>query len=142
MTYLPDVNVWVALSVNQHTHNAAARRWLEEAADGTLAFCRVTQMGFLRLMTNSRALAGDALSTEDAWRLADRLRRDDSVIFATEPLGIDSAWREATKAHKSGSNFWTDAYLAAFAELSGYTLVTFDRGFRNHRTVPVRILSD
>jgi predicted nucleic acid-binding protein len=40
-----------------------------------------------------------------------------------------------------GHNFWTDAYLAAFAEASGFTLVTFDEGFRQYKNTPLKILS-
>jgi predicted nucleic acid-binding protein len=56
MTYLPDVNVWLALTLASHAQHRAATAWLEEVADETLAFCRVTQMGFLRLLTNELAV--------------------------------------------------------------------------------------
>jgi len=34
-------------------------------------------------------------------------------------------WRGLTTNGIVGHNFWTDAYLAAFAEAAGFTLVTF-----------------
>jgi predicted nucleic acid-binding protein len=63
------------------------------------------------------------------------------VVFAREPDNIDVVWREETEYVPSGSNFWTDAYLAALARLTGYTLLTFDRGFSKYKKARVRILS-
>src|SRR5882724_7854189 len=133
MTYLPDVNVWIALTLSSHVQHSAATAWLEEASDDTLAFCRVTQMGFLRLLTNERVMTEDVFTAERAWRLLERIRRDDQVIFSPEPGGLDIAWQKLTASHKTGANFWTGTYLAAFAENAGSTLVTFDRGFSKHK---------
>ena len=52
MTYLPDVNVWIALAAERHTLHRAARHWFSKLQDEKLAFCRLTQLGFLRLLTN------------------------------------------------------------------------------------------
>jgi predicted nucleic acid-binding protein len=49
MTCLPDVNVWLALTIAEHVHHAPAKRWFESQEHEQIAFCRVTQMGFLRL---------------------------------------------------------------------------------------------
>jgi hypothetical protein len=68
-------------------------------------------------------------NADDAWAVFDQLRRNRQISFASEPPGIENLWRELTPSSQSGSNFWTDAYLAAFANATGYTLVTFDRGF-------------
>ncbi len=140
MIYLPDVNLWIALTVSGHVQHRAAMAWLAEAGDETLAFCRVTQMGFLRLLTNERVMADDAFTADRAWRLLERIQREDRVIFSQEPAGLDRAWQKLTAAHKTGANFWTDTYLAAFAESAGCTLVTFDRGFNKHKMLPVRVL--
>ena len=56
MTYLPDVNVWIALAVSGQVHHRTASVWLEEAGDEIITFCRVTQLGFLRLLTNQRVM--------------------------------------------------------------------------------------
>ena len=140
MTYLPDVNLWIALTVSGHVHHNTATAWLEEAGDEILAFCRVTQMGFLRLLTNERVMTEDVFTADQAWRLLERLRRHDRVIFSPEPPGLERTWQTMTTPHKTGANFWTDTYLAAFAMSSDCTLVTFDRGFHKHKKLPVRIL--
>ena len=45
-----------------------------------------------------------------------------------------------TGYHKTGANFWTDTYLAAFTEVTGYRLVTFDQGFAKYKKLSVKIL--
>src|SRR5437868_12990164 len=112
MTYLPDVNVWVALTVADHVHHRRAKEWFDSVPNDTLAFCRVTQMGFLRLLTNARVMTGDVFTAERAWNLIERIRRDQRVVFASEPPGFDRVWKTMTARHKSGVNFWTDTYLA------------------------------
>ncbi len=51
MTYLPDINVWIALAAEKHIHHPAARYWFANLHDERLTFCRLTQLGFLRLLT-------------------------------------------------------------------------------------------
>jgi predicted nucleic acid-binding protein len=53
MSYLADVNLWIALVPEQHVHHPAARRWFQNLGDDKLAFCRITQMGFLSLLRTS-----------------------------------------------------------------------------------------
>jgi predicted nucleic acid-binding protein len=86
-------------------------------------------------------MGADVLTAAKAWAINDDLCRDVRVILASEPPGLETVWREATKHLHSGPNFWTDAYLAAFAEAGDYTIVTCDRGFRRHRRVSVRLLA-
>jgi len=140
MTYLPDVNIWIALTIAEHVQHRAAIEWMEAAASDTIAFCRVTQMGFLRLLTNARVMGGDVYTASQAWNLVARIRQDDRVIFASEPPGLEQTWRKMTADHKTGANFWTDTYLAAFGQSTEYTLVTFDRGFVKHKKLSMRIL--
>lgn len=140
MTYLPDVNLWIALTVAEHVSHQAAMEWVEAAPSDTIALCRVTQMGFLRLLTNPRVMARDVFTADRAWRLIDRIRHDDRVVFVSEPSGLEHIWRTMTGYHKQGANFWTDTYLAAFAGATGHTVVTFDRGFGKYKNLSVRIL--
>ena len=140
MNYLADVNVWVAFTLVGHTHHAAARQWFEEAKTDEILFCRVTQHGFLRLLTNARVMGANVLGAAQAWSLYDTFLTDSRVRFAAEPPGIEVAWRNATRPEHIGPNFWTDAYLAAFAMTAEVAIVTFDRGFRDHRGVQVRLL--
>src|SRR5207245_9195644 len=50
---LPDVNVWIALTAEGHVHHVPARGWFAAQPDTSVAFCRITQMGLLRLIDES-----------------------------------------------------------------------------------------
>ncbi len=141
MTFFPDVNVWLALVVAEHTHSRQARNWAEQASGDWLVLNRITQMGLLRLLTNPSVMGRDALTGAESWRIADGLLERENIRFAKEPDGLEPNWRNLTPAGRIGPNFWTDAYLAAFARTTGFTLVTFDRGFSKHRDVPLKILT-
>src|SRR5438128_12186720 len=95
MTCLPDINLWIALTLEDHIHHSSAVGWFE-AADHLIAFCRITEMGFLRLLTNKHVMSKNVCSTQEAWRLLERIRRDDRIVFAPEPSGIDRIWRQTT----------------------------------------------
>jgi|KBSSwiStaDraftv2_1062776.scaffolds.fasta_scaffold312146_3 toxin-antitoxin system PIN domain toxin len=140
MTYLPDVNLWIALTVADHVHHTPAVNWFDAVSSDSIAFCRVTQMGFLRLLTNDRVMAEDVFTAQRAWQLIDHIRQDHRIVFTTEPLEIELSWRTLTNAFKTGASFWTDSYLAAFVQATGHTLVTFDRGFSKHKRVSMQIL--
>jgi len=140
MTYLADVNVWAALALAGHVHHFTALHWFEESETDEIAFCRVTQMGLLRLLSNPTVMGKNVLTGAGAWELHDALSRDGRIGFAPEPAGLETYWRRATRRRYTGPNFWTDAYLAAFAASAGYTLVSFDRGFTQHTEVRLRLL--
>jgi toxin-antitoxin system PIN domain toxin len=125
--FLPDVNVWLALVSARHVHNDAAVRWLERIGEGQLAFCRVSQMGLLRLLTNTRVMGVDVLAPSDAWRVYEEMMRDARVRFLAERGGLEAIWKGLTQGPATGA--WTDAYLMAFAQAQGLHVVTFDRGF-------------
>jgi toxin-antitoxin system PIN domain toxin len=140
MTFLPDVNVWIALAVIEHKHYEQAVKWFDSVGDNDIAFCRVTQMGFLRLLTNPHVMKGDQFTPSGAWQLFDRLYAQANAVFEPEPPQLETIWRGVTRTSRPETNFWTDAYLAAFAEAADYTLVTFDRGVSRFKNVSVKIL--
>jgi uncharacterized protein len=122
----PDVNVWLALSASEHTHHDLARRWWEQQT-GSIAFCRLTQIGFLRLLTNRAAMDAKPLTLREAWSLHDRLYDDERVIFMTEPPEVERRFRDQTRQATVSPKLWSDAWLLAFARSAAGTLVTFDR---------------
>ena len=67
MIYLPDVNIWIALTSNRHVHHQLATEWLHGVGHDTVAFCRVSELGFLRLLTNAHVMGKDVLSPAQAW---------------------------------------------------------------------------
>ncbi len=128
-TSLPDINVWLALVSERHVHHRIAREWFLQLPPQCAAFCRVTQMGFFRLLTNSRVMKEETLDQKQAWELYERLRRNSRVFFADEPLDLENHWKRLTRSAFPGQGRWTDAYLAAYALGHGFVLASFDRDF-------------
>lgn len=127
---LPDINVWVALASDRHFHHGLARDWFAAVGEAGAAFCRVTQMGLLRLLTNSRVMGVDVLSQRQAWSVYEQLARDARVVFALEPPDIEPVWKKLTHGALRAAGLWTDAYVAALALLHNFKVVSFDGGFR------------
>lgn len=130
-----DVNVWLAAVWFRHSQHRVARSWVN-AEDGDLAFCRVTQMALLRLLTNPAVTGADALSRRQAWQVFEKLSADSRVHFLAEPQGLDALWVAFSKRDDKSHLLWTDDYMAAFAHASGAEFVTFDRAFsKRHASV-------
>lgn len=124
----PDVNVWVALTCERHSHHAAARRWFAELHENVyIAFCRFTQLSLLRLLTTRAVMLDEVMTQIQAWAAYDTWLQDDRVIFLEEPAVLEPTFRTLSKRPHSDSKLWADAYLAAFASVEGLELVTFDR---------------
>lgn len=129
----PDINVWVALTYDRHVHHGIARTWFEGLAPtARLFFCRLTQLGLLRLLTAPAVMGPDrAQSQQEAWKAYDLWLADERIEFLEEPNGIETQFRFLTRSLQAAPKDWADAYLAAFAQTWRLTLVTFDQGFQN-----------
>lgn len=124
----PDVNVWLALVHGIHPHHQAARAWGESLDNEAAAyFCRFTQLGLLRLLTNESAMGDDVLTQSQAWKQFDALLASPGNRMMDEPHGIDPVFRQNTDRNEASTKQWADGYLAAFATAAGIQLVTFDR---------------
>lgn len=130
--HLPDINFWIALAFQSHAHHVSANAWMQSAPRQSCCFCRVTQLGFLRLSTNPKVFPLDALRMNEAWSVYDAILGDHRVAFAEEPKDIESAWRALTQLATFATNVWSDAYLAAFAQTVDMEIVTFDKGFAQY----------
>jgi uncharacterized protein len=126
MTYLPDVNVWITLAAERHTLHRAARHWFSNLQDEKLAFCRLTQLGFLRLLTNEHVMQEEVMRPNEAWQVYRVLRLDRRIGYLSESNELLETWEAFTEGPLSSPNLWTDAYLCAFAHAARLTLVTFD----------------
>jgi toxin-antitoxin system PIN domain toxin len=129
-SFFPDLNIWLALSVSGHVHNAESWDWLNGVPrDSKLAFARYTQIGLLRLLSNESVMGQYALTLQKAWSVYDRWLDDPRVEFYPEPRDLDAAFRDATSpfAGRAASKWVGDCYLLAYAKCTGSTLVTFDR---------------
>jgi toxin-antitoxin system PIN domain toxin len=127
----PDINVWLALSVGWHVHHMPAADWLHsQGNDVRLHFCRVTQLGLLRLLTLEAVMEEDVLTQRGAWKVYDGWLGDTRVSFSDEPPELEPGFRAMSRQSQPAPKDWTDAYLAAFAAAAHLQLVTFDAGFR------------
>jgi toxin-antitoxin system PIN domain toxin len=126
----PDLNVWLALAVEAHEHHREAWRWMNQLPqDAKFIFSRYTQIGLLRLLTNSSAMGSATLTLREAWDVYDRWLEDPRVEFYPEPRDADGAFRRATSpfASQKASKAVGDCWLLAYAMGIKATLVTFDR---------------
>jgi toxin-antitoxin system PIN domain toxin len=122
------VNVWLALAHEIHPHHPSVVAWEQSLPANTiLGFCRFTQLGLLRLLTNSAAMQADVLTRAQAWRAFDAWSHLPTVKMLEEPRGLEAIFRRRTEREEVSTKQWADAYLAAFAEAASLTLVTFDR---------------
>lgn len=137
---LLDANVWLALAAEAHSHHERAKNYWETGAAPVTAFCRVTQMTFLRLVTNKTVMGSHVLSVSTAWEKAAEFLALPEIELLPEPEGLEDIWAEFVNAGQSSQNLWTDAYLAAFAKGAGLRLVTFDRGFSKFSRLNLLIL--
>jgi toxin-antitoxin system PIN domain toxin len=128
--FLPDLNVWIALSSTTHRHHTDAWQWFNQLpANARMFFCRPTQLGLLRLLTNRHVMGEDTLTLRKAWDVYDQWITDPRVDSYPEPRGLDPVFRELTApfAAKPATNAVVDCYLLAYAKQTAATLVTFDR---------------
>jgi toxin-antitoxin system PIN domain toxin len=127
--YFPDVNVWVALAYSRHVHHRSAAFWFNSLEGEIAYFCRITQLGFLRLMTQPAVMGSDTKTPTEAWGIYDLILSDERVSFRAEPESVllESDFRRLTTKPQFSSKDWPDAYLATFAETADVILVTFDR---------------
>ncbi len=125
----PDLNVWLALSYESHVHHRVASAWFDALLDSSrLCFCRMTQIGLLRLLTTEQIMnSQEVLTQRQAWQVYDRLLEDDRIVFIDEPADLETAFRSASQLRRAAPKDWADSYLIAFAQSAGFRLVTFDK---------------
>ncbi len=137
---LLDVNVWLALAVEAHTHHAPAQAYWQEEAAVTVAFCRMTHLAFLRHLTNKSIMGALTLAPPAAFAKGAEFLALPEVTILAEPAGLDDALEGFCEKGPTSPNWWTDAYLAAFAKCAGLRLVTFDRGFSKLKGMDLLVL--
>jgi toxin-antitoxin system PIN domain toxin len=125
---LLDINILTALLWPAHEHHEAAHRWFGRRADAPWATCSLTQLGFVRIVSNP-AFSRDALSPVEALALLGENLAHPGHEFWTDSLQVPNAVKEV-EARLQGYRQLTDAYLLAVAHRRKGVLATFDRGLR------------
>jgi toxin-antitoxin system PIN domain toxin len=147
-SYLIDINVWLAMTWDMHPQHASASGWyaaLNESADSSLLFCRMTMLGFLRLLTNRTVMGDSTITLKSALDLYDQWILDPRVELAPEPRLIDKPFRKALSPVSSqlATKAIADCYLVGFAAAAGARIVTLDKGLAGmakRQKVPVALI--
>ncbi|MCC6589425.1 MAG: hypothetical protein IT168_22185 [Bryobacterales bacterium] len=129
-SFFPDVNTWLALAWEGHVHHSVAIAWFQNvSAASPLIFSRYSQLGLLRLVTNSQVMGDSALSLQQAFSLYDSIMTDSRIELLPEPEGLDQLMRNISRplARHSATKAIGDLYLISFAMSIPATLVTFDK---------------
>ncbi|MGI8785969.1 MAG: TA system VapC family ribonuclease toxin [Acidobacteriota bacterium] len=127
-TALLDLNILTALLWPAHEHHEAAHRWFGARANARWATCPLTQLDFVRIVTNP-AFSRDALSPIEAVALLAENLAHAAHEFWAENLQVPAAVK-GMEARLQGHRQLTDAYLLALASRRKGLLATFDRGLR------------
>jgi hypothetical protein len=130
----PDINVWLAIAVSGHVHHRRAALWYHSVRSERVLFCRITQLGLLRLLTTQAVMGPDVLTQRQAWSVYDRFIAHGSQL-AQEPPALEESMRLLTRHSQASPKLWADAYLAAFAKESGAQLITFDKALASGTNV-------
>ena len=133
---LPDINIWLALAVQEHPHHPFARAYWDSVVAEHRAnpaariwFCRTTMLGLVRLLCQPKAVGAGALALPDAWQLYQSYRAMPQIGLLPDPLTCDLEIGRLLSSTQPSARLWTDTYLAALAQSSNLRLVTFDRDF-------------
>lgn len=125
-TALLDLNILTALLWPAHEHHDAAHRWFQARAHARWATCALTQLGFVRLVSNP-AFSRDALSPSGGVALLAANLSHAGHEFWAETLQVPVA-TVGMESRLQGYRQLTDAYLLASAIRRKGVLATFDRG--------------
>ena len=130
-----DANVWLALIWSRHVHSEKARSWFEQASNSNneeqFFFCRFTQITVLRLLTTDQIMGKETRTMSGAWSLWDQVWADTRISFLPEPDDLEKEFRSRTRMSSRSPKIWADAYLLAFATVSGLKFVTFDHALQS-----------
>lgn len=123
---LLDVNALIALLWARHEHHAAVQRWFAGASPGGWATCGLTQLGFVRIVSNP-AFSADAVRPAQALAvLRDNLAHPRHEEWADRwgPTSLLEPFAGQLVGHRQV----TDAYLLGLAARHEGRLATLDRG--------------
>jgi predicted nucleic acid-binding protein len=113
MKYLLDVNVLLAAIWVKHAQHSQAKAWLE---DKEVAICPISELGFIRISTNSRAFG---FAMPDARQGLEKFATDINADRIPDDL-------PALASHPRTSSQVMNHYLADLAAKHGLKLATLD----------------
>jgi len=138
---LPDINVWLAITIEDHPHHDRAVAYWKNNRSAQIGFCRMTMLGYVRLLCNKHVMAGNPMTTQEALDAYESLLQKPSIIFLREPVNIDPILAELVRDNHLNPNIWSDTYIAAFAIAAKLRVVSFDSDFKQFSNLNALILS-
>jgi len=123
-SYLPDVNVLLALSDADHTGYRRASKWFKGIGGSRFLLCSITESGFVRLAASPHVGKRPMYSAMALLRQLSGFPNCGYLPFKTPLLDIVAPF--ASRLH--GYRQVTDALLLGLAIESNSVLVTLDRG--------------
>ena len=127
-TALLDLNILMALLWPAHEHHDAAHRWAAARRRAGWATCTLTQLGFVRLVSNP-SFSKEALSPARAVVLLAENLAHPAHEFWSEDVPLPEAVA-GMEGSLQGYRQVTDLYLLSLAHRRKGVLATFDRGIR------------
>jgi toxin-antitoxin system PIN domain toxin len=120
---LLDVNVLIALMDEQHIHHSRVMQWVSRSKDLRFATCAITQMGFVRVISQPTYV--NPISLSQAFESISRLARSTRHVW----WSLDQQLQDKTVFDHSrihGHRQLTDLMLLALAVQNEGRLVTLD----------------
>lgn len=130
MKFLLDVNALIALGHFEHAQHARAARWLRLQRSSQLLTCSITELGFVRILTQASAYG---FRVSDAQALLSALKQAPGYSFQLVPDGLGIA--DLPKWVKT-SGQTTDGHLLQLAKAHDATLATFDAKISGAFVIP------
>lgn len=124
MIALLDVNFLIALAWPSHIHHADAHRWFSRHASRGWATCPLTELGFLRISSNSKIIP-EAVSPQEALEWLKKITTQGRHVFWQDKISLHHSPRLTKRL--MGHRQVTDLYLLALAIHYKGKLVTFDK---------------
>ena len=124
--YLPDVNIWVALSDPAHAAYEQATEWLLGSHGARLLLCPVTEAGFVRI-------AASPLVGKKSMADAMRMLKEIAALPNVAQVPVSFSWLELIQPiapRLLGHRQVTDALLLGLAIRNEAILVTLDRSIQ------------
>jgi uncharacterized protein len=133
MRYLLDVNLLVALGVQQHVFHERAARWvrsrLSQQGDKLLT-CSITELGFVRVVSQTPQFS---FTIEQAKTLLEKAKKAKESAFLFLADDQDSS---KLPAWVKTSRQTTNGHLAQLAKSKDAVLATLDRGRPGALVIP------
>ncbi len=133
MRFLLDVNALVALGIVEHQFHASVTSWvrsLRSRSDVLLLTCSITELGFVRILSNKKPYG---FTVESASALLHRVKTQDRKLFLFVADDLDAS---ALPLWVNYPKQVTDGHLAELARANEASLATFDHKIPGAFLVP------